>query len=795
MRNIALSLIALLVIVFITFSPCLKNDFVNWDDGPHLFENIDVRYLSLETLSDIFTNTVNKTYIPLTTLSFALEWQFSKDDPFIYHLNNVILHVLTVALVFIFCLQIGLSCAAAFVAALLFGIHPMRVESVAWVTERKDVLYAFFYMASLCCYWRYRQTKNKTIFLATMIFGFLSILAKAMALSLPLIFLLCDWFYGRRMTIKVFLEKISHFLYVAPIAWITYSLNARVPIKNIGEAILIWPWTFMFYIQKFFAPNILVPIYDLPKPVSLTNPSFLTSTVLFIVMFAVVIFYRKNRWLIFSFGFYFLSIFFLCRFDYGMDANVVADRWMYLPSLGFCILIGYYAIKIWDKVKFKKRGIFVLGGLIAIALAFLSFQAFRQCTIWRNGETLWKHQLKYYPNTTHALNNLATLYSETDEYKTVLQNHLNKMKEEGIDSFDVRYFEDKRDLVAQVVQMYLKAMKIDPNFVDARQNFGVILSMDFYSPEKAVPFFQDVLALDEDFKDAHYKLAGAYLQLGKFDQCVSQLNKLIELYPDNEDVYIAVITFYTRAIEDGVSIDAFQKERQKIFDLYNNLIKNRPPRSRFRYNLGHLYYLAGDGDRALREFQAALAVNPKHINSLFGLANIYKLQGQLVQAVDYYKKVIALDKEHEGAYLNLGNCYERLNKPYEAIENYARLLEIQPNNASAAFNMGLAYLNLNEPEKAMQFFEKAVNDDPKLAEAYYNLGNIYALRQDFLKAENFYREALKADPKHLNATINFSSVSYYQGNFAKALEYLNEAQELGYEAPNEYLQALKEKLK
>ncbi len=172
------------------------------------------------------------------------------------------MHFAVVALVFIFAFWLSLSLTVAAGAAFLFGLHPMHVESVAWVTERKDVLYAFFYMLALVFYWDYATEKRKIFYWTSLACGFLSILAKPMALSLPLVLFTLDWFLGRKLERKLFFEKIPFVFVIFPIAWLTYSLNVRVMTLKFPEALLTWVWTFTFYIKKFFFLFDFLPLYQ-----------------------------------------------------------------------------------------------------------------------------------------------------------------------------------------------------------------------------------------------------------------------------------------------------------------------------------------------------------------------------------------------------------------------------------------------------------------------------------------------------------------------------------------------------
>ena len=247
-RQVFLWAIFAAVLAAIVYQPALQNGFLQWDDLPHILENPSIQKLDAHHVQTIFQSTIHKTYIPLTILSFAIEKHFFGLDPKIFHMTNIFLHAGVVAAIFLLGLRMGLGLIAAFLSAVLFGIHPMHVESVAWVTERKDVLYAFFYLLALYAYWAYLESSKRHNYWLSVVIGFFSMLAKPMALSLPLILFLFDWFKRRKLTWGLCWNKIPFLTYIIPIAWITYLPNARIPGNNFIEAILIWVWTFTFFI-------------------------------------------------------------------------------------------------------------------------------------------------------------------------------------------------------------------------------------------------------------------------------------------------------------------------------------------------------------------------------------------------------------------------------------------------------------------------------------------------------------------------------------------------------------------
>ena len=212
-KKAILMLAVLLVITFIVMQPSLKGKFLNWDDDVNIYENNNVKHLTVENIKNIFTSNVIGNYNPLSILTFTLEYHFFKEGTFYYHLNNVILHLLNAFLVFWLLMLIGLRKEWALFAALFFSVHPMRVESVAWITERKDVLFAFFYLASVICYIYYLKFKKKRSYILVLIFFLLSLLSKIQAVSLPLTLLLVDYILKRPLKFKLILEKYHTFFY------------------------------------------------------------------------------------------------------------------------------------------------------------------------------------------------------------------------------------------------------------------------------------------------------------------------------------------------------------------------------------------------------------------------------------------------------------------------------------------------------------------------------------------------------------------------------------------------------
>ena len=207
-HKIILSLCLILAIPAISFFPSLKNDFLNWDDPQYVTENKMITELSWRNIETIFDSIYMGHYHPLTLLSYALEYRFFKLNPFAYHLTNLILHLINGLLVFWLIWMLKGGVLTSLVVSLLFGIHPLHVESVAWISERKDLLCSFFFLGSLVVYLTYLKTRRRRFYFLSLFLFLLSLLSKSMAVTLPLVLVLCDYLLDRKFDRKCLIEKI-----------------------------------------------------------------------------------------------------------------------------------------------------------------------------------------------------------------------------------------------------------------------------------------------------------------------------------------------------------------------------------------------------------------------------------------------------------------------------------------------------------------------------------------------------------------------------------------------------------
>ena len=314
---------------FLLFSGIIKQEPIFYDDYEHLYSNVLVDDFSFRSIAEIFQQSINDTYIPLTTLTWAVEKHIFGVSPEVSKTINILLHLLTANLVFKLGIRLKYSISIAFWAAAVFYVHPMRVESVAWITERKDVLFAPLYLMACLSYLDFFQAGRFRDYLTAIIFAALAILSKPMAVSLPFILLLLEWRMNRKLS---FPRAAPFFLIAAMFGGITWLPSHDVIMSDGG--LTIWIQCAGEYLINFFSPIFVFPL-----------KSFVVNTWIIaagVILIAVMATYKPSR---FGCAFFFLTIFFILR-NQVLGHDTVADRFMYLPCVGFCYFLGDILSKI-----------------------------------------------------------------------------------------------------------------------------------------------------------------------------------------------------------------------------------------------------------------------------------------------------------------------------------------------------------------------------------------------------------------------------------------------------------------
>ncbi|HET6767128.1 MAG TPA: hypothetical protein VFH08_07010 [Chitinophagaceae bacterium] len=491
--------------------PMLKNEFVNWDDEFYVINNPLLRGPDWK---GIFSQQVLGNYHPLTILSYAFNYAISGLDPFSYLLVNYLLHLVNTILVFYFIWHIsGNNKSIAAFVAIVFGIHPMHVESVAWVAERKDVLYTFFFLLALLKYWKYLVKGKKSNFWICFILFVLSLLSKPAAIVLPLVLLLLDYWKGRPINVKLVAEKIPFFLLSLVFGIITVKIQspsamAGLDVFSITDRLFFACYTLMTYFLRFFVPYPLSAMHPFPLSGNLGWP-ILVSPLFIVAMIAVLWFFRKNKVVVFGILFYVINLLLVLQII-SIGLTIISERYTYVPYIGLSFMLATLV----SRIKLVSPKIYL--GVAAIFIIALGIISFQRTQVWRNSGTLWTDALKTYPKAPYARTNRANYLSKLA---------LRPEQKPFADSIYKVAFED-----------CAIALSMRPNHAPAFEYRG-LMYLDRQQFNEAFADANELIRLKPDYRIGYDIRATCYFKLNEPAKALADYDKCILLKPDDHRSY------------------------------------------------------------------------------------------------------------------------------------------------------------------------------------------------------------------------------------------------------------------
>ena len=567
----SLCLCLILLIVFGAFSSCLKNGFVNWDDDNYIVNNTAISSVSTANLKNIFSSFFVGHYQPLTILSYALDYHFYKLNPYHYHLTNLILHLLNSLLVFYLIYLLSGNIIVSFITAILFGLHPLHVESVAWVSERKDVLYSFFFLLSCITYLYYLTKGNKHKYYILSLFLFLcSLLSKSIAVTLPLVILLLDYYLKRKPSKTLFLDKIPYFvlsIIFAIIAIFGVYLDNVVrsePHFNLFSILSVASYAIIFYFGKLFLPIKLSCLY--PYHNFEYNPTYLYSiiaVVLLGILIALSVKYTKKI----LFGTLFFLITLLPALQFIPNGEIiVADRYTYISSIGIFFIIATLIYWFYS----KKLEAFVLL-LVILIISTLSIMTYNRCKVWKDGITLWSDALRIYPDSATAYNNRGAVFLGRKQYDKAYSdlNHALNIDPVCFEAyFNLGSLYNFQSNYNEAVRLLNKTLEINPRYLKA-YNMLALSYGRMGEHYKVIEVCKKALEIDPRDIDAYINLCSAYGNLGKFQEAIAYGQQAVNIDPMSGAAHsnLAAAYFYAKeydlaikhcdkAIESGTRVDS-----------------------------------------------------------------------------------------------------------------------------------------------------------------------------------------------------------------------------------------------
>lgn len=650
-RSILISLVLALV-TFVVFYQVHSFKFVNYDDNVYVYENPHIQEgLTPESIKWAFATGYANFWHPLTWLSHMLDWQLFGANPAGHHLTALFFHIANTLLLFIVLNKMTQApWQSAFVAA-LFALHPLHVESVAWVTERKDVLSIFFWLLTMWAYVRYVNRPKAVNYLLIVLFFTLGMMAKPMLVTLPFVLMLLDYWPLNRFQNSQFsilnsiIEKIplllitiasSIIVFITQRAGGALTSSVAVPLKfRIINAII----SYVTYIGKMFWPSRLSVFYPY-LPSKLTLWSAAVPLLLLLAISVIVLLLAKRHGYLVTGWFWYLGTLVPVIGLIQIGSFSFADRFTYITLTGLFIIIAWGVGELSEKWPYRK---FILWPASLAVLSALAICSYLQTGYWKDSITLYQHALKVTENNSLAHINIALPLFEQGRIDEAIQNMTQAVRiapksRQALNALGIYLY--KADRIGEAADCFQKVLEIDPTYAEAHFNIACVLA-DKGDYAEAVKHFRIALKTN-DTPLAHRKLGLALLKLGMFEEAIAEYRKALSSMSGDPDVLN----------ELGYALDHSGKSGEAI-DLYNKAIRIAPDNINIHLNLGLALTNSGRFQEAEKEYEKILRLDPNNstAHNDFGVA-LSRL-GKLDEAIEHFKEALKTRPDYNLAKTNL----------------------------------------------------------------------------------------------------------------------------------------------
>jgi tetratricopeptide (TPR) repeat protein len=686
------------IVAFIAYLPSINGGFV-WDDDLLLTNNYLIK--ASNGLHRFWCTTEAKDYWPATFTTFWIEWRLWGMNSTGYHVSNLILHIVEALLIWIVLRK--LSIPGAFLAAMIFAVHPVNVESVAWIAQRKNTMAMLFFLLSILWYLKYLEHARRpceawyplaakpsavhhslptfsSFILHPSSFHFwywlslaafsLAMLGKGSVAVLPVLLLGVVWWL-RPLTRWDLVRTAPFFLVAAVLSGVnmwfqTHGTGEVIRIASFAERLLGAGCAVWFYLYKALLPIDLAPIYR-QWHIETGNLLWWLPLAAALAVTLVLWVYRKSwaRPLLFAWGFFCVALVPVLGFTdvLFMRYSLVADRYQHIAIIGVIALLtaGFSA---WPKRA--QVGSHRAAMVVAIAtVGALTFLTWRQNGCYRDEIALYRATLDKNPDSWIANYTLGFALVQTGQ------------PEETIKQFE-------------------KSLLLHPDFPEAHNGLGAMLTRTG-RPGEAIEHFRQALQSRPDYVEARINLGAALVQTGRAQEAIEQYEQVLRLRPDDD-----------RACYNIANALAQSNRLQEAIDYFMQAIRLKPDYPAAHNNLGIALLKVGRMPEAAACFQQALAQKPDYPEAHYNLGNTLFSSGRLPEAIEHYKQALKLDPEYPDALRNLGTALVQTGRPAEAIEYYRQSLKLEPDVVSVYYNMAVAYAQTHQSSEAVASARKAI---------------------------------------------------------------------------------------
>ena len=678
----------LVVATFIAYEPAWQGKPV-WDDDAHLTKP-ELR--SLDGLVRIWTHLgATQQYYPLTFSAFWVQHRLWGDSTLGYHLVNILLHSLC-ALLFLSILR-HLEVPGAYLAAAIFALHPVHVESVAWMTELKNTLSSVFYLGSARAYLGFDRSGRKGLYALALGLFVLGLLAKTAIATLPAGLLVVWWWKRGRLgwkrdvlpVVPLFLTGLAAGLFTAWAEQRLYGAQGADFQLSLLERCLVAGRAIWFHLGKLFWPANLTFMYPRWQISQTVWWQYLYPAAVVLLLAVLWALRQWNRGplagLLLFMGTLFPTLGFFNA--YSFRYSFVNDHHQYLASMGVIALVSAGAALRsgkWPLCGQSTRSLLCL--LLLVTLATLSW---RQCGMYADLETLYRVTIARNPDSFMAHNNLGAAL-------------------------------DKNGQLDEAISQYEETLRLKPDSTEAHNNLGIAL-VSKGQMDEAISQYQEALRLKPDYAEAHYNLGIALVSKGQMDEAIRQYQEAIRLKPNYAEAHNNL----------GIALDK-NGQMDEAINQYQEAFRLKPNYADAHYNLGIALVSKGQMDEAIRHYQEAIRLKPNYAEAHYNLGAALDKQGQTDEAIRHYQEALRLKPDYAEAYNNLGYCLLRKGRIDEAIRQYQEALRLKPDYAKTHNNLGMALAKQGRTDEAIRQFQEALRLKPDYAEAHNNLARTLGMK-------------------------------------------------------------------
>ena len=665
-------------IVWISFGQTLGHEFVNYDDGPYVYDN--PRIISGLTPGNIqwaFIHVHAANWHPLTTISHMLDCQLYGLQPWGHHLTNILLHAAAAILLFFALCELtggghavvatrrddaersrlqreGSLWASAFVAA-LFAIHPLRVESVAWVAERKDVLSGAFFSLTLLAYVRYARSKvfSFSRYTTVLVLFALGLMCKPTLVTMPFVLLLLDYWPLRRTQksdirgqksetwLQLVLEKIPLFVLSAAscVTTILAQREAFAPIRTLPlqERLANAVVAYVEYMGQMIYPAHLAVLYPYPEG-GLNIGEVIVALLFLLIVTAICFLWRKTYPFALTGWFWFVGMLVPMIGIVQVGSQPRADRYTYLPEIGLCILATWGAMRLFDKWRRRREALAIAACLI---IGVLTTRSYFQTSYWQNSETLWKHALDVTGTNYIAQNNLGGTLEAKGQFNEAIAHYREAVKikpDVAQVQSNLGYALLQEGEVDEAIVHLQKTLQINPAYAEAYNHMGSALMKKGQAGE-AVGYYQKAIQLNTSYADAHNNLGAAFWQNGQVDEAIAHYKEAVAIKPGSAEMQVNLGSALARKGNWAEAIICYQAALSTEHDSFKA--------ARVRNNLGAALGKLGRSDEAFEQFSKAVELNGNYPEAHCNLGRMLAQRGRRDEAVAHLKEALRLKPGYE----------------------------------------------------------------------------------------------------------------------------------------------------